>query len=272
MRVADFDFDLPEELIALRPVSPRDAARMLVVNPHGEPVMQDLTVRDLPHILRPGDALVLNDTRVIPARLRGVRHREIGEGATIEAQLIKRMADDQWRALAKPAKRLAIGDVIQFGSDSNACLMGALNAKVVEKGEGGEVLLGFEMSGPVLDAAIAANGMMPLPPYIAAKRAPDARDHADYQTMFAVRDGAVAAPTASLHFTPGLMAALDASGVSRHTVTLHVGAGTFLPVKVEDTRDHTMHAEWGEVTAQTAHALNQVRSRGGRIIAVGTTA
>ncbi|MGL4325004.1 MAG: tRNA preQ1(34) S-adenosylmethionine ribosyltransferase-isomerase QueA [Beijerinckiaceae bacterium] len=272
MRVADFDFDLPDDRIALRPVSPRDAAKMLVVNPHGTPAFADMVVRDLPDILRPGDALVLNDTRVIPARLRGMRHRSVGEGATIEAQLLKRVADDQWRALAKPAKRLAAGDLVQFGSDSNACLMGALNARVLEKGEAGEVLLGFEFAGAALDAAIAAHGFMPLPPYIAAKRPPDQQDHADYQTLFARNDGAVAAPTASLHFTKDIMERLTARGISQHTVTLHVGAGTFLPVKAEDTRDHVMHAEWGAVDAQTASALNDVRKRGGRIIAVGTTA
>ena len=272
MRVADFDFELPEERIALRPVSPRDSARLLVVDPHGAPQFSDRIVRDLPQCLRAGDVLVFNDTRVIPARLRGVRHREIGEGATIEAQLIKRVADDEWRALAKPAKRLAVGDVIQFGSEANACLMGALNARVLEKGEGGEVRLGFEFSGPALDAAIAAQGAMPLPPYIAAKRAPDERDRADYQTMFAARDGAVAAPTASLHFTPELVEALEARGVGRQHLTLHVGAGTFLPVKAEDTRDHRMHGEWGEITAATAQALNAVRAQGGRIIAAGTTA
>ncbi|MGL5734796.1 MAG: S-adenosylmethionine:tRNA ribosyltransferase-isomerase, partial [Beijerinckiaceae bacterium] len=164
MRVSDFDFDLPEDRIALRPVVPRDAAKMLVVDPHAAMPLQDHIVRDLPNFLRPGDALVLNDTRVIPARLRGVRHREGGEGATIEVQLLKRIADDQWRTLAKPGKRLAVGDVVQFGGESNACLMNALNARVLEKGEGGEVLFGFEFSGPQLAAAIAAHGAMPLPP------------------------------------------------------------------------------------------------------------
>lgn len=272
MRVADFDFELPEELIALRPVSPRDSARLLVVDPHHEPPLSDRMFRALPDCLRAGDALVFNDTRVIPARLRGIRHRAVGEGAAIEAQLLKRVADDEWQAMAKPAKRLAVGDVIQFGSDSSACLMGALNAKVIEKGEGGLVRLGFEFAGPVLDAAIAAQGAMPLPPYIASKRAPDDRDRADYQTMFAARDGAVASPTASLHFTPDVMAALDARGVLRQNLTLHVGAGTFLPVKADDTKDHHMHAEWGEISPEAAAALNRVRQSGGRIIAAGTTA
>lgn len=272
MRVADFDFELPEELIALRPVSPRDSARMLVVDPHDEPPLSDRTFRELPDCLRAGDALVFNDTRVIPARLRGIRHRAVGEGASIEAQLLKRLSDDEWQALAKPAKRLAVDDVIQFGSDANACLMGALNAKVLEKGEGGMVRLGFELTGPVLEAAIAAQGAMPLPPYIASKRAPDDKDRTDYQTMFAVRDGAVAAPTASLHFTPDVMAALHARGVLRQNLTLHVGAGTFLPVKADDTNDHHMHAEWGEISTETAAALNHVRQSGGRIIAAGTTA
>ncbi|WP_342362884.1 tRNA preQ1(34) S-adenosylmethionine ribosyltransferase-isomerase QueA [Terrarubrum flagellatum] len=270
MLVSDFDFHLPEDRIALRPMSPRDRAKMLVVRPDAD--FEDRIVADLPAFLRPGDALVVNDTRVIPARLDGVRRRASGEGARIEALLMKREAGDVWRALARPGKRLAVGDRIRFGEgEGNACLLGSLDATVEEKFDGGEILLRFDLSGPDLDIAIATAGRMPLPPYIAGKRAADQKDVADYQTMYAERDGAVAAPTAGLHFTPRLLAALDKSGVSRHVVTLHVGGGTFLPMKVEDTRDHRMHPEWGEVSAKAAQALNETRANGGRIIAVGTT-
>ena len=273
MRVDLFDFDLPEERIALRPATPRDAARLLVVKP-GEG-LDDRTVRDLPDLLRPGDALVVNDTRVIPARLTGERIRD-GSIAHVEATLTRRTAAARWEALARPAKRLAIGDRIHFGAAAreagdNACLLGGLDATVVDRGEAGEVFLKFDLSGPALDEALASVGVMPLPPYIATRRAPDEADRSDYQTVYAREDGAVAAPTAGLHFTDALLERLEARGVARHVVTLHVGAGTFLPVKVEETEHHHMHAETGTVSAGTAAALNAVRAAGGRIVAVGTT-
>ncbi len=268
MRVDLFDFDLPEERIALRPAEPRDASRLLVVRP-GEG-LADRLVRDLPGLLHPGDALVFNDTKVIKARLEGTRRR--GEStAQVEAMLHMRTGPDRWLAFLRPAKRVAAGERISFGHSGEACYLGALDATVVEKREGGEALLVFDLSGPVLDEALAAVGHLPLPPYIASKRSDDERDSADYQTIYAREEGAVAAPTAGLHFTPELFAALDARGVERHFVTLHVGAGTFLPVKAEDTDDHRMHAETGNVSAETAAALNAVRARGGRIVAVGTT-
>jgi S-adenosylmethionine:tRNA ribosyltransferase-isomerase len=270
MRLADFDFDLPEARIALRPASPRDSARLLVVGERG--ALADRHVRDLPDLLAPGDALVFNDTRVIPARLRGVRRREDSVVA-VEATLLRRLAPSRWSAFARPGRRLAIGDRIVFGETSDrACLLSALEATVVEKGEGGEMTLAFDLAGPDLDFAVSACGAMPLPPYIASRRAEDARDLTDYQTIYAREDGSVAAPTAGLHFTPELMAALDLRGVARHFVTLHVGAGTFLPVKTDDLAKHRMHAESGEVSAETADALNEVTARGGRIVAVGTTA
>ena len=268
MKVDLFDFDLPDDRIALRPAEPRDSARLLVVQPGSAP--DDRIVRDLPGLLRPGDALVFNDTRVIPARLLGLRRR--GEAvARVEATLHQRVAPDRWLAFLKPGKRVAPGDRISFGHDASVCLLGALDATVVEKREGGEVLLAFDLSGPMLDDAVRDAGHMPLPPYIASKRAEDSRDQSDYQTIYAREDGAVAAPTAGLHFTPELFAALDRAGIERHFVTLHVGAGTFLPVKADDTDDHRMHAETGMVSAETAAALNAVRERGGRIVAVGTT-
>ncbi len=272
MNIGLFDFDLPEDRIALRPASPRDAARLLVVRPDDPNPFADRCIRDLVDLLRPGDALVLNDTRVIPSRLRGRRHR--GEtSAAIEIMLHKREAADRWLAFARPAKKLALGETVVFGEAGagNVCELGRLEAQVIAKGEGGEVALRFALSGPALDEAIARFGELPLPPYIAGKRPTDGRDAADYQTMHAREDGAVAAPTAGLHFTPELVAALDARGVSRHFVTLHVGAGTFLPVKAEDTDDHRMHAEWGVVSQETADALNRVHADGGRLIAVGTT-
>jgi S-adenosylmethionine:tRNA ribosyltransferase-isomerase len=268
MRVDLFDFDLPDERIALRPAEPRDAARMLVVRP-GQGT-QDRIVRDLPSLLEPGDALVFNDTRVIPAQLTGLRRRE-GSLAQIDATLHMRVAPDRWKAFVRPAKRLAIGDTINFGHDQNICLLGRLDATVVDKRDGGEVELAFELTGPALDEAIRSAGHVPLPPYIASKREEDDRDRVDYQTIYAREDGAVAAPTAGLHFTPELLDALDRSGVERHFVTLHVGAGTFLPVKADDTDDHRMHAEIGHVGTDTAAALNAVKARGGRIVTVGTT-
>ena len=272
MDVGLFDFDLPEDRIALRPVSPRDAARLLVVRPDADQPFEDRGIRDLVSLLRPGDALVLNDTRVIPSRLHGRRYR--GEtSARIEIMLHKRESEDRWLAFARPAKKLSLGEIITFGDDSEgiACELGRLQAEVVAKGDGGEVELRFAFAGSFLDEAIARFGELPLPPYIAGKRPTDAADAADYQTMHASADGAVAAPTAGLHFTPELVAAIEARGVTRHLVTLHVGAGTFLPVKAEDTDQHRMHAEWGSVSQETAAALNTVRAQGGRIVAVGTT-
>ncbi|QKC83772.1 tRNA preQ1(34) S-adenosylmethionine ribosyltransferase-isomerase QueA [Mesorhizobium sp. NZP2077] len=268
MRVDLFDFDLPEERIALRPEEPRDSAKMLVVKP-GK-ALDDRRVGDLPSLLKAGDVLVFNDTKVIPAQLKGIRRR--GEAqAQVEATLHMRVAPDRWLAFMRPGKRIAAGDRIHFGHDGNSCFLGQLDATVIEKGEGGEALLGFDLSGPFLDEALHAVGHIPLPPYIASKRDDDERDRADYQTIYAREEGAVAAPTAGLHFTPELFAALDARGVERHFVTLHVGAGTFLPVKADDTADHKMHAEIGSISEATANALNVAKARGGRIIAVGTT-
>lgn len=269
MRTDLFDFELPEERIALYPASPRDAARMLVVDPRVGS-LNDREVLDLPDLLQPGDALVFNDTRVIPAALDGVRVRE-GVTAKVAFNLIKRVDGARWRAFARPAKRLETGDRVRFGHANTSCLLGALDATVAAKLEAGEVELAFDLTGGELDRAIAAVGAMPLPPYIALKRPPGEADRQSYQTMFAAKDGAVAAPTAGLHFTDRLIAAIDARGIERHTVTLHVGAGTFLPVKAEDTSAHQMHAEWGSIDAVTAAALNAVRARGNRVVAVGTT-
>jgi S-adenosylmethionine:tRNA ribosyltransferase-isomerase len=270
MRVDLFDFDLPPQRIALRPARPRDSARLLVVRP-GE-TLEDRVVRDLPDLLQPGDALVFNDTRVIPAQLEGMRHREGAGAASVSFTLHMRISPHEWKAFARGAKKLKAGDRISFGRDvSGACLLGVLDATVREKGGEGEVTLAFDLSGPALDEAIAAAGHVPLPPYIASKRELDAADREDYQTVYAREEGAVAAPTAGLHFTPQLLENLRAGGVSTHFVTLHVGAGTFLPVKADDTADHRMHAEIGHVEAETAAALNAVKARGGRIVAVGTT-
>ncbi len=272
MDVARFDFELPERLIALRPAEPRDMARLLLVRPGDAEALADHVVRDLPDLLRPGDVLVLNDTRVIPSRLRGVRLKD-GSGARVEIMLHKREDASRWLAFARPAKKLAPGDVVRFGHDADggACALSRMDATVLSKGEGGEVELAFELSGPALDEAIARMGELPLPPYIAGKRPTDARDSADYQTVYARADGAVAAPTAGLHFTDDLFQRLDARGISREFVTLHVGAGTFLPVKATDTRDHRMHAEWGSVSEDVARRLNAARAAGGRVVAVGTT-
>lgn len=263
MKTADFDFDLPEDRIALRPVEPRDSARLLVVR---DGALDDRIVRDLPDLLQPGDALVFNDTRVIPARLSGVRTRPGPDGevlsVAVEATLHHRDAPDVWSAFMKPGKRLKHGDRVDFAD---------LTAVIEAKGEDGLITLRFDRSGPALDDAIREIGVMPLPPYIAAKRSEDDRDRSDYQTVYAAHDGSVAAPTAGLHFTPALLDALRARGVSTHAVTLHVGAGTFLPVKADDTADHKMHSEWGTVSEQTAAALNAVRASGGRIVCVGTT-
>jgi len=315
MRTDLFDFDLPDDRIALHPATPRDAARLLVVRPtphchpgisrsetsgtqgcghHGFPpgsgsrvsrfalarddnaaggsvVLEDRLVSDLPELLRPGDALVFNDTRVIRAALEGERVRGTNR-ATVSFNLHKRVDAHRWRAFARPAKRLTAGDRIRFGHDGRVCLLGTLDATVTALGEAGEAELSFSLHGAYLDEAIEALGDPPLPPYIAGRRAVEPADAERYQTIYARREGAVAAPTAGLHFTDRLFAALDDRGISRHFATLHVGAGTFLPVKSDDTAGHRMHAEWGEITGETAAALNAARGAGGRLVAVGTTA
>jgi S-adenosylmethionine:tRNA ribosyltransferase-isomerase len=255
MRVDLFDFDLPAELIALRPAKPRDSARLLAV--HGESI-SDRAVLDLPTLLRPGDVLVFNDTRVIPAHLEGRR----GE-ASIGATLHKREGPREWWAFVRNAKKVRIGDLVEFGGD--------VTASAAERSEDGAILLHFHGEEPV-EVLLERAGRMPLPPYIASRRPADEADRDDYQTMFAREEGAVAAPTAALHFTPRLIEALEASGIGRETLTLHVGAGTFLPVKADDTSEHKMHAEWGRIDAETAERLNAARASGGRLIAVGTTA
>ena len=268
MRVDAFDFDLPAESIALRPADPRDASRLLVVDPDGQ---ADRIFADLPDLLNPNDLLVFNDTKVIAARLTGRREGR-GEGRPrIEVTLHRRTDASHWWCFAKPARKLESGDTIAFSGDANLCMAGNLNAQVVEKRDGGETLLSFELSGPVLDQAVAEHGVMPLPPYIASKRAPDERDLADYQTVYAAREGAVAAPTAGLHFTEPLLSKLRDRGSDAVHVTLHVGAGTFLPVKAETTEDHQMHAEWGEVSPDVVQRAAEARARGGRVVAVGTT-
>ncbi len=263
MKLSDFDFDLPERLIATRPARPRSSARMLVAQGDG---ITDAYVCDLPSFLRPGDRLVLNDTKVIPARLSGTRSREGAEGRTearIEATLLEPLASGEWRALLKPLKKVRDGEEIVFSD--------VLSAIVTGRAEG-TAALSFNLKGEDFDRALAEAGNMPLPPYIAQRRAADAQDKLDYQTVWARRAGAVAAPTASLHFDEDLLAALAARGVGFTHVTLHVGAGTFLPVKVDDVKDHKMHAEWGEITPQAAAEIEAARAEGGRIIPVGTTA
>jgi S-adenosylmethionine:tRNA ribosyltransferase-isomerase len=274
MRTDLFDFALPEGRIALRPAAPRDAARLLVVRP-GSP-LEDRTVRDLPALLREGDALVVNDTKVLPASLHGRRLARAGSAdgdrePAIAATLIKRLDGSRWNALVRPGKRLAVGDVVRFGAEGRVCFLDQLDATVEAKGQGGEVTLAFAFHGAVLDQALAERGDMPLPPYIAGRRDADEADRSDYQTMFAREEGSVAAPTAGLHFTEALVAALAARGIGLHKVTLHVGPGTFLPVKADDTIGHRMHPEWGTVSAETAAALNAARRAGGRIITVGST-
>ena len=271
MRVDLFDFELPESAIALRPAVPRDSARMLVVDPRSG--LADRTVRDLAECLRPGDALVLNDTRVIPAQLEGQRLRQTADGeavSNISATLHMRVAVDRWKAFVKPAKRVAAGDRVRFGA-GNACQAGFVEATVESRGESGEVELRFDLSGAALDEAVYTVGHVPLPPYIASKRPDDAQDREDYQTVYARQDGAVAAPTAGLHFTDELFARLEKAGIEKHFLTLHVGAGTFLPVKADDTDEHVMHAEIGEIPQAVADALNAVKARGNRIVSVGTT-
>ncbi len=267
MRVDLFDFELPEDRIALRPVSPRDSAKLLVVE-GGQ--LEDKLVSDLADLLHPGDALVFNDTKVIPAHLDGIRVRD-EMAARVSFTLHTRLSDTNWLAFVKGAKKLAAGDRVCFGTTNEACLAGALAGEVMDKREAGEVEIAFELSGSALDEALANIGQMPLPPYIASKRDTDSQDTNDYQTVYAREEGAVAAPTAGLHFTPALLEKLGERGVSSHFVTLHVGPGTFLPVKVDDTDTHEMHSEWGWVPDRTAEALNKVRNDGGRIICVGTT-
>ncbi len=260
MRVDLFDFDLPDDLIAQRPASPRDSARLLDVAPDG---LQDRLVRDLPSLLRRGDLLVFNDTKVIPARLKGVRGGAAGrQDVAVEALLIRDLGNGRWLSFARPTKRLRPGDGLVFA--------GGLAAKVEAKNEDGSVVLAFDTIGPAFLASLEKGGAVPLPPYIRGGVA-DAQDRADYQTLFARYDGSVAAPTAGLHFTPGLMAALAAAGITTAGVTLHVGAGTFQPVRVDDTDAHTMHSEWGEVPEETARAIEATRAAGGRVVSVGTT-
>ncbi|SIT76971.1 tRNA preQ1(34) S-adenosylmethionine ribosyltransferase-isomerase QueA [Pontibaca methylaminivorans] len=263
MKLSDFDFDLPEELIATRPVTPRPSARLLVA---ADDAIRDAHVRDLPDWLRPGDRLVLNDTRVIPARLAGRRWRD-GEAGRVAAQIAVTLLEPRpgglWAALVKPLRRLRTGETIEFP--------GGLSARLEGVGEG-QALLAFNLAGDAFDAALAEVGAMPLPPYIAARRAPDARDREDYQSVFARHRGAVAAPTASLHFDDDLLAQIRALGVDFTHVTLHVGAGTFLPVKSDDIEDHQMHAEWGRVSEAAAGEIAATRAAGGRVIPVGTTA
>mgnify|MGYP000849728424 CR=1 FL=1 len=263
MKLSDFDFDLPEDLIATRPANPRSSARLLVAE---GTTLHDRRVTDLIDWLRPGDRLVLNDTRVIPARLSGIRHRASAQGhvqAKIEVTLLEPRGDGTWSALVKPLRKLKPGEEVIFSDDLRATLEG------VEDGQGH---LRFNCTGEDFDAALNAAGAMPLPPYIAAKRPADAQDKTDYQTVFARHAGAVAAPTASLHFDEPLLEALAAKGVTFSHVTLHVGAGTFLPVKVDDITQHKMHAEWGRVSAEAAEEIRATRAAGGRVIPVGTTA
>ncbi|MEO1311510.1 MAG: tRNA preQ1(34) S-adenosylmethionine ribosyltransferase-isomerase QueA [Pseudomonadota bacterium] len=263
MRVDAFDFDLPDDRIALRPAKPRDAARLLVVRPGGR-AFEDRIVRELPDVLRAGDLLVVNDTRVLNAQLKAVRPaRAEGSGGdvAIDVTLIKRRSDDAWDAFVRPLKRLKAADTLGFGGFS----------AVVEAIDRAVVRLRFDRAGADLDRAVDAAGAPPLPPYIARRRAPDEADTEDYQTAFAERDGSVAAPTAGLHFTPDLLDRLAASGVRRTSVTLHVGAGTFLPVSAEDTDNHVMHAEYGEVSEEAAEEIARTRDAGGRVVAVGTT-
>src|SRR5450631_3192224 len=270
MRTDLFDFDLPTDRVALRPASPRDSAKLLVVR-LGQG-LEDRSMADLPDLLRAGDCLVVNDSKVIAARLKG---RRIGRGTTepeVEATLHKRIDGSHWWAFILGAKKVQVGDTLRFGTEGKVCFLGELDAQVSQKDEGGEVTLSFSFHGPVLDQAIAERGAMPLPPYIASRRDPDERDRSDYQTVFAVPEGSVAAPTAGLHFTEKLLARLKERGVALHKVTLHVGAGTFLPVKADDTEDHKMHAEFGSVSRETADALNRACAQGGRIVAVGSTA
>jgi S-adenosylmethionine:tRNA ribosyltransferase-isomerase len=263
MQISEFDFDLPEALIALRPANPRDSARLLVR--HTNQVLEDARVSQLPQFLRAGDVLVFNDTKTIPAALKAVRAQrsDVGGPVEVDINLHQRLNANTWNAFCRPAKRLAAGDVLTFNPD--------LTAILTAKGEGGEISLAFSCFGEALNEAIARIGVMPLPPYIARKRAIDDQDNQDYQTLYAREAGSVATPTAGLHFTPALLAALVQAGVEHHWVTLHVGAGTFLPVKVDNIHDHVMHSESYEVSGATAEALTRAKAEGRRIIAVGTT-
>lgn len=268
MRVDAFDFDLPEDRIALRPADPRDSARLLQVGSTGD--LTDHIVRDLPALLQPGDLLVLNQTRVIPAQLAGLRLRDgVEDGLAVSATLVEAQDEGQlvWKAMAKPGKRIKPGDRLHFPAEGPS----RLQATVTAKDGDGLVTLAFAGTPQTFADGLASIGMPPLPPYIAGKRGYREEDRADYQTVYAKTDGSVAAPTAGLHFTDRLFEALDARGVGRAFVTLHVGMGTFLPVKADTTEDHTMHAEWGEITPETAEAINRARAAGGRIISVGTT-
>ena len=260
MRTDDFDFNLPRELIAQHPVSPRDAARLLTV---GE-TLQDRFIGDLPALLQPGDILVVNDTKVIPARLTGRRRRGGQSGAKVEVTLHKAQGPQEWLAFARPAKKLTPGDRIDFAEE--------LWAEVAAKQEAGEVTLTFNLDGAALMAALERHGVMPLPPYIQRADSGDAQDLSDYQTLFAAQRGAVAAPTAGLHFTPGLLQGCRERGIELAKLTLHVGAGTFLPVKTEKAEDHRMHAESGSLSVESVAAIDAARARGGRVVAVGTTA
>jgi S-adenosylmethionine:tRNA ribosyltransferase-isomerase len=261
VKLSDFDFHLPESHIALRPAEPRDSAKLLLVDP-SQVSFVDWQVSDLPDLLRPGDALVFNNTKVIPARLRATRQR--GNAiANIEIMLHQRLDGHRWRAFLKPGKKALVGETLQIDA--------SFSARVEAKHDEGDATLAFDREGPALDEAIAQSGEIPLPPYIEGKRATDDRDQADYQTAYAREPGAVAAPTAGLHFTDALLAKLKAKGVSLHFLTLHVGAGTFLPVKTETIAEHKMHAEWGHISPETAAALTATRQAGGRIVAVGTT-
>ncbi len=262
MRVDDFDFQLPDDNIALRPADPRDSAKLLVVNGGENGQLQDSIVSSLSSFLQKGDALVFNDTKVIPAQLDGIRRRG-DTSAKIGATLHMRMSANTWKAFVRGAKKLVVGETVEFGSTN-------FTANVISK-NGSEIEFQFNQSGPNLDLALIEYGSIPLPPYIASKRPEDSNDETDYQTIYARKSGAVAAPTAGLHFTDQIFESLDEAGISRHFVTLHVGAGTFLPVKVDDTKDHIMHAEIGAVSEETAAALNKVRKSGGRIVCVGTT-
>jgi S-adenosylmethionine:tRNA ribosyltransferase-isomerase len=264
MLLSDFDFALPEDRIALRPVTPREAAKLLHVGPEG--VLQDCHIADLPTLLRPGDVLVVNQSRVIPAALAAVRpaRQPGGVDVAVHLNLVERLDDARWRAFAKPGRRLIVGDVL--------LVQGDITAEITDKAEDGRITLRFSVTGAVLDEALQRVGQMPLPPYIADRRPADAQDRVDYQTIYAADTGSVAAPTAGLHFTPELLAQLDAMGVTRLAVTLHVGAGTFLPVKVDDIATHQMHSEWGCVSADVAAAIRRAKAEGRRVVAVGTTA
>jgi S-adenosylmethionine:tRNA ribosyltransferase-isomerase len=263
LRVDDSDFDLPNDLIAMRPAVPRDSARLLVIR-EGSLSFDEATLRDLPGFLSPGDVGIFNDTRVIPAQLAGTRPaRGLSAQARIDVTLHKRMDEERWAAFAKPGRKLEPGDTLIFAD--------GFSARVEAKAEAGEINLRFNVLGADLDAAIARHGTMPLPPYIAGRRPVDDKDASDYQTVYARNDGSVAAPTAGLHFTPELLAALDQRGVERRHVTLHVGAGTFLPVKADDTAEHRMHSEWGHVPQETAAAVAAARGRRNRVMCVGTT-